>query len=70
MKPTFLDRNNRNSIRITRKMKTQHQQREPSFDMNVSLAREEGKACFISKYFFDPMALDIHYPIFGLNRKL
>ena len=46
--------NDRNSIRITRKMKIQHKQREQSFDMNVSLAREEGKARFISGIYGPP----------------
>ena len=70
MKRIFPYGNDRNSNRIEEKIIITSQQRKSSFDMNVSLAREEGKACFISKYFFDPMALDIHYPIFGLNRKL
>ena len=47
MKTMLPYRNDRNSIRITRKIKIKNRQRESSFDMNVSLAREESKAGFI-----------------------
>ena len=50
MLPGMLHRNDRNSIRITRKIK--NRQRESSFDMNVSLAREESKASFIQRFNF------------------
>ena len=59
--PLLPYRNDRNSIRIARKIKIKNRQRESSFDMNVSLAREESKAGFIDSFFF-------HFLVSGRNR--